>query len=113
MLFDFHRHLNNLIKSMVQQEIQVIQWRRVLVLKSIKKSFLYHPKLNGSTFKYLPEFSALFSNCKMFINNFKQLGSWNWLIEDHDVVNRLASEVFRNPLDKFLYDEPVLVILCA
>lgn len=98
---------------MIEQEIQVIQWRRIFVFKPIKKAFLYHPKLNGSTLKHLSKFSTLFSNREMFINNFKQLSSWNRLIEDHDIVDGLASEVFRNPLDKFLYDEPVLVILCT
>ena len=94
MFLNLHGHLNNLIKGVIQQEVQVIQWRRIFVLESIKKSFLYHPKLDCSTLKYFPEISTLFSDWKMLIYDFKQLGSWNTLFENENIVYGLASEVF-------------------
>lgn len=47
----------------------------------------------------------------MLIYDFKQLGSWNILFENDDIINGLTSEVFSNSLDELFDDKPVLVIL--
>ena len=36
MLFDVHGHLDDLVVGVVQQEVEVVQWRRILVLETVQ-----------------------------------------------------------------------------
>ena len=54
---------------MLQQEVKVVKRRRILVLKSIEESFLYHSKLKSGVVEGLTKALQLVAVFEMYIDS--------------------------------------------
>ena len=108
-LFDAHGHVYYLVVCIIQEEIQVIQRRRILILEPVKQALLNHPKLHSPLLQALQQLLLLFAQLIVQLNVFKQILERNILIKRDDLVNGPIAKHVLQLFNKLAHQQPLIV----
>lgn len=85
MLLDLQGHVDDLIVSVRQKIIEVVQGRWVLVLEPVEQPLLNHSKLDCAFFQEFSERSEFCPQLEMMVKYFKEVVVWKLRTKFNDI----------------------------